>query len=77
MQSLNFQTVIGPFFSFLLASWTFDEKDGMQKLWIFMAGLIYICVIMVYLKVHASKKKVDAPMSGILRGITIKILFNY
>jgi len=54
--------------SFLLASWTFDEKDSMQKLWIFMAGFLYIFVIMVYLKVHASNKKVDAPMSAVFKG---------
>ena len=57
------------FYSFLLASWTFDVQDGMQKMWIFIAGFLYIFVIMVYLKVHASNKKVEAPMFAVFKGI--------
>ena len=58
------------FSSFLLASWTFDGVDGdMPKYWIFIAGFLYIFVIMVYLKVHSSRRKVEAPMFAVLRGI--------
>ena len=44
-------------------------KDGMQKMWIFIAGFLYIFVIMGYLRVQASNKKVEAPMFAVLRGI--------
>ena len=55
------------FSSFLLASWTFDGK--MPKYWIFIAALLYIFVIMVYLKVHAHQKNVTAPMFAVFKGI--------
>ena len=61
------KSLIGLFSSFLLASWTFDGK--MPKYWIFIAAFLYIFVIMVYLKVHASNKKVEAPMFAVFKGI--------
>jgi len=69
MLSLSIDTLFrSVLISFLLASWTFDMKDGMQKMWIFIAGFLYIFVIMGYLKVQASNKKVEAPMFAVLRG---------
>ena len=65
------------FSSFLLASWTFDGVDGdMPKYWIFIAGFLYIFVIMVYLKVHASQKNVTAPMFAVFKGIIYYIFFH-
>ena len=54
-----------------MASWTFDVDGGMQKLWIFMAGFLYIFVIMVYLKVQSYKKKVNAPIAAVFKGMYV------
>ena len=52
----------------------------MQKMWIFIAGFLYIFVIMVYLKIQASKKEVEAPMFAVFKGIVhedSKYTLNY
>ena len=60
-----------PFFSFLLASWTFDLDDGLQKMWIFFAGLFYIVVVMVYSNYNIkkiAKKKTETPLFAVFKG---------
>lgn len=56
-----------PFFSFLLASWTFDLDAGLQKMWIFFAGLFYIVVVMVYSNYNIAKKT-ETPMFAVFKG---------
>ena len=57
-----------PFFSFLLASWTFELDGGLQKMWIFFAGLFYIVVVMVYSNYNIAKKKDKPPMFAVFKG---------
>ena len=65
-QAQNSKSLMDLFSSFLLASWTFD--GDLPKYWIFIAAFLYIFVIMGYLKVQASKKKVPAPMFAVFKG---------
>jgi hypothetical protein len=36
---------------------------------VFIAAFLYIVVIMVYLKIHASQKNITAPMFAVFKGI--------
>jgi len=53
--------------SFLLASWTFELDAGLQKMWIFFAGLFYIVVVMVYSNYNIAKKT-ETPMFAVFKG---------